>query len=54
MVRNSEVLEAEPLQPLVSNQGAELTALTRAAWQGHNQWVIIYTDSKYTFGVVMQ
>ena len=51
MVRNLEVLEAEPLQLSVSAQGAELTASARAAWWGRNQWVTIYTDSKYAFGM---
>ncbi|KAK4823005.1 hypothetical protein QYF61_024807 [Mycteria americana] len=51
VVRNLEVLEAEPLQPSMSAQGAELTALARAAWWGCNQQVTISTDSKYTFGV---
>ena len=51
VARNLEVLEAEPLQPSMSAQGAELTALARAAWWRRNQWVTIYTDSKYAFGV---
>ena len=50
-MRNLEVLEAEPLQPPLRAQGAELTALARAVWWGSNQWVIIYNDSKHTFGV---
>ena len=51
VVRNLEVLEAEPLQLSVSAQGAELTASARAAWWGCNQRVTTYTDSKFAFGV---
>jgi len=47
-VKTLEVLEAEHLQPSVSAQGAELSALARAAWWGRNQQE---TDSKYAFGV---
>ncbi|XP_064356244.1 uncharacterized protein LOC135324271 [Dromaius novaehollandiae] len=46
-----EVLEANPLSPSVSAQGAELIALTQAAKIGKNLRVNIYTDSKYAFGV---
>ncbi|KAK4807566.1 LOW QUALITY PROTEIN: hypothetical protein QYF61_003355 [Mycteria americana] len=51
VVRNLEVPKAEPLQPSVSAQEAELTALARAVWWGPNERVTIYTDSKYGFGM---
>ena len=51
VVRNLEVLEAEPLQTSANTQGAELTALAKAAWWGHNQRVTTYTASKHAFGV---
>lgn len=41
VMRNFKVLEAKLLQPSVGAQGAELTALARAAWWGCNQRVTI-------------
>ncbi|CAM4567499.1 unnamed protein product [Lepidochelys kempii] len=47
----ADVIEAAPLPPSFSAQGAELHALTRACLLSSGKTVTIYTDSKYAFGV---
>ncbi|CAM4646510.1 unnamed protein product [Caretta caretta] len=47
----ADVIEAAPLPPSFSAQGAELYALTRACLLSSGRTVTIYTDSKYAFGV---
>ena len=51
MVRQGQVIEAEPLPTRMSEQGAELVALMHAAHLGKGKRVDIYIDSQYVFGV---
>lgn len=48
-MRNLEVLEAEPLQPLVNAQGVQLTCIRKSSLV---QMLLISdnTNSKYAFG----